>query len=172
MADASKDAILTARSLQMAASYRRIGALLLLALLPACGLTGPSELDQLEAARARWHRSPLRDSYFIELTRSCFCPYPGAFPWTRVEVVNGAVVDAWELPPRNPIPNGLLANYPTVPALFDLIAHELANKSAVVRVEYDPGHGAPMQIYFDRIRQAIDDELSITIHALGAWEGT
>jgi len=134
--------------------------------LAGCTSTGPSDLRQLDAARARWTQSGLDHHYFAEISRSCYCGFPGAFPQTRIEVSDGTLTGAWEVPSGNPVPRGFLSQYPTVHQLFELIASEIASKAAEVRVDYDPIHGAPMRIFIDRIRNAIDDELAITIHLL------
>ncbi len=140
--------------------------LFLLIGLAGCTSTGPSDLRLLDAARTRWAESGLDLHYQAELTRSCFCGFPDAFPRTRIEVVDGELVGAWDVASGNAVPRGFLNRFPSVTELFDLIQFEIAAKSAEVRVEYHPEHGAPMQIYIDRIRNAIDDEVAITIHLL------
>ena len=141
-------------------------SLSLLVGLAGCTSTGPSDLRQLDAARVRWTQSGLDSHYYAELTRSCFCGFPYAFSRTRIEVVDGEVVGAWEVPSGNEVPRGFLSRFPTVAELFDVIQFEIAAKSAEVRVEYHADHGAPMEIFIDRIRNAVDDELAITIHLL------
>lgn len=150
----------------MARHTRWIAVLFLAAAPVGCTSTGPSDGDQLDAARARWVQSGLTDRYQIEISRLCFCGFPGAFSRTRLEVIDGTVVGAWDVASGNEVPRGFMNQFPTVTDLFELIAFEIAAKSDVIRVTYHPDHGAPMEIYLDRIRQAVDDELSITIHLL------
>lgn len=150
----------------MPGSSTGVLALSLVVGLAGCSATGPSEGQQLDAARARWARSGLDGYYQAELTRACFCGFPDAFARTHITVVEGTVIGGWELDSGNAIPPAILDKFPTVQTLFGLIADEIAAKAAEVRVDYHPTHGAPMQIYIDRIRNAIDDELTITIHLL------
>jgi len=158
----------------MARPDRWIIFTLLVLAAAGCASTGPSDTDQLEAAQARWIQSGLSEHYQIELSRLCFCGFPGAFSHLGLEVVEGQIVRAWEVGSGNEVPRGFSSQFPTVTALFDLIAFEIAAKSDLIQVSYHPTHGAPMQIFIDRIRQAVDDEVSITIHLLenGVLDGT
>lgn len=145
---------------------RGCALLLLTAMLAGCSSTGPSDTIQLEAARARWSGSGIASHYQVELSRLCFCGFPGAFSRTALVVTNGQIVQAWDVGTGDAVPAGLWGQFPTVIQLFDLIAAEIAAGSDLIQVSYHPDHGAPMTIFLDRIRQAIDDELSITIHLL------
>lgn len=138
-------------------------ALGLVSTVASCGLlTGPSDRDRLEAARARWASHGLHQSYSFDFQRSCFCGYPGALPPTGVEVILGAVAFANDRATGAPLGAEALATIPTVEGLFDLIETAIREHAAEVRVRYDPEHGAPLEIWIDRIRHAIDDEMSIT----------
>lgn len=147
----------------------KLGATFAAALLAAgCGLvTGPSDADLLEAARAKWNSQSLRQSYSFDISRSCYCGYPGALPLTRVWVFDGRITLAHHPHIDDPITAEVVATIPTVDGLFDLIAEAIANAAHEVRVRYEPDTGAPLEIRIDRIRQAIDDELFIETSNFG-----
>lgn len=139
-----------------------IGILAAAFMAAGCGLlTGPSDRDLLAAARAKWEGQSLRQSYSFDISRSCFCGYPGALPRTRVYVFDGRVTLAHHPYSDDPITAEAVATIPTVDGLFDLIAEAIEEGADEVRVRYDPDTGAPLEIRIDRIRQAVDDELLI-----------
>jgi hypothetical protein len=151
----------------MTATHRLLSALPLAAGLTGCILTGPSDVARLETARARWEARNLRISYRFEISRSCFCGYPGALPATSVYVFGGRVLEAHHLANGNPITAEAVATIPTVDGLFNLIAEAIEEGADEVRVRYHPDTGAPLEIRIDRIRQAADDELFIETSNFG-----
>lgn len=142
----------------------RAAALAAVLFFGGCSLiTGPSELERLDDARARW---ALRgyEAYSYEVVRSCFCGYP-AGARIRVLVDRGVVVAAWDAETDEAMPSGLLPSFPTVEGLFGL-AQEMIEGADEYRVRYDAELGYPRELFADWIARAVDDELHVTARDL------
>ncbi|MFL5844420.1 MAG: DUF6174 domain-containing protein [Solirubrobacteraceae bacterium] len=114
------------------------------------------QLAALSAARARWRAAAL-DSYRFRLRVSCYCPGAGVYRVIRV---------------RDGKPHGgegADRSVDTVPEMFRLIGEALRDPSAGdVEVRYDKTLGFPRVASVDRLRAAIDDEISWTAIRLRA----
>jgi hypothetical protein len=108
------------------------------------------ERRKLADARAKWARQHVRD-YRFRLRLTCFCPER----WPVTVVV------------RDGRPRGARAfqrHFDTVPAMFRQISRALRDERAgEVRARYDRRRGFPRFASIDRIKLAIDDEVSFTV---------
>ena len=161
--------------MRTATATRTVIAALAVALLAACGTapaappTAPSApsapaapVDGLASARAAWAAAGARD-YDLVVGRSCFCVETGVL---HVTVRGGvAVRTAVEAPPGRPSGTPL----PTprqLPSSVDALFREIADRqadSATVKVAYDPTTGVPLRIDVDRLKDAVDDEVSYLV---------
>jgi hypothetical protein len=134
------------------------GLILALGLLAACG--NPNAPDDLDDAQRAWNEQGI-DSYRLVFDRICFCltDHAGRF---EVTVIGGNVTSVIDpMTGRERVRSDEVAY--TVPALFDLIAREHREGADEVDVEYHRDLGYPLAIQIDRVRQAVDDELEITV---------
>ena len=142
---------------------KKIILLLLAFILAACSFGGtPSELD---ANRQTWQDSGITH-YRFSLHIGCFCVFRDQMPIT-VEAQNGEIVSMT-------LPDGTLvaetdpsyetfSKHATIERLFAELEAGLAGDAEEVTVTYDPTHGFPSEIYFDYIKAAADDEISLSI---------
>lgn len=121
---------------------RTLNRLVLAGLVLGCGSTGPTELDQLDLAEARWEdRGP--PDYRFELRIACFCP-PDYNEWHRVTVEDGAIVALENLVTQEPVPVDRWDEWYTVDQLFDRIRQFIASDIfGRVEAEYHPALGFP-----------------------------
>jgi Family of unknown function (DUF6174) len=122
-----------------------------------CGLAGPGEQDDFEAAKARWEANGPA-SYRITIQRLCYC---GSVEPVQVTVSGGSVVDRRYVETGDPVPDQLVAFYPAVPGLFDLVA-DAYRRADDAHATYDPDWGFPTNVVIDYVKNAIDDELTVT----------
>jgi hypothetical protein len=125
----------------------------------ACG--GGSELQQ---NRAKWEGQNI-DHYRFTAVLSCFCPFAGTE--VTYEVQNGQVVnESMQARPDNPIDEAQVGQfyqpYNTIDKVFDYLEQE-TNEADEVTVEYDPTYGFPTEVSVDRIKEAVDDEMYLTL---------
>ncbi len=131
----------------------------LAALLAACGLVGPAERAEraeLEGARERWERvGPA--SYRVVERRECFCGEEGIGP-VVITVAPEGVVRVYQSDGR-PVPPPMQRFFPTVEELFAEVEAALDRGDHRVEATYDPGTGAPVQVYLDRDERLADEEV-------------
>lgn len=139
--------------------------LLVLALsLSACG--AKSELDK---NREKWESLGVKH-YRFELTISCFCPFMDVIPVT-VEVKDGKIVSITDVsgqPLREEF-RETFGEAATVEGLFAIAEENLSNADQV-EVTYDAKYGFPASISVDRIKMAVDDEISYYVGAFKVLE--
>ena len=132
----------------------------LCSLLTACSLvTGPNDLDNLDAARTRWNDAGPRD-YSYDVRWACFCGGPVG-RWIRVTVVDGAVVEGRYLDTDNIVEFRYWKDLPTVPDLFDLVEGILGESPDRFDVLYNRDDGHPILLVVDRLENAVDDEYTL-----------
>ncbi len=56
----------------------------------------------------------------------------------------------------------LFARYATIDSLFDFTGKTLRSADEI-QVEYDPTYGFPAKVQIDFLKQAVDDELSLSV---------
>ena len=128
--------------------------------------------SEVEQARDQWQAANI-SHYRFNLTLGCFCAFSQDMPLV-IEVKDGQVV-SMKYQSGKEIEAGNLEyfqRFATMDKLFDEIANGFADKGNVdtagqkadeVKVTYDETYGFPTQISIDRIKEAIDDELGLTI---------
>jgi hypothetical protein len=136
-------------------------------LLAACSLlTGPSDSDRLEDARARWDQvGPV--SYDYDVRWVCFCGGPVG-RWIVVSVRNSLVIQARYVDTGLDVEPEFFSAIPTIPGLFDQVASIIEGDPYQFDVQYDPGDGHPTMLTVDRIHNAVDDEYSFQSRNLQA----
>ena len=131
--------------------------LILVLSLSACGAR--SELDR---NREKWESSGV-SHYRFELTISCFCPFMDIIP-VVVEVKDGKILSMTGADGK-PLTGEFRATFEqagTVEALFAIAGANLAEADKV-EITYDLQYGYPASIKVDRIKLAVDDEISYYI---------
>lgn len=137
--------------------------LLFLALvLAACSAVPASEFDQ---NLAKWQSMDV-SHYKYTLSIICFCAFWDQMPLT-IEVkddeivsitnVNGEVID-----PSN-MNYQYFEEYATIDRIFEALKADIEGEADEVTVSYEPLYGFPVEVSIDRIKEAIDDEVSLQI---------
>lgn len=119
--------------------------------------TGPDRDEAFLAAKARWAAQNV-SSYEIVVRRSCFCATTDP---VKVTVVNGQVTARVFTTDGQPVPANLIAYYPDVPGLFDLV-EDGYDRAASINVTFDAEYGFPASTVIDYIANAVDDEVAIS----------
>lgn len=139
---------------------KKIILLVLAIILAAC--TGVSEYDQ---SLAKWQDADI-SHYRFQLFIGCFCPFAEDMPLT-IEVLDGEVVSITSAdgsPVETTDPSFETYNsYATIDRLFLELKANLSGEAEEVVVTYDPTYGFPVNISIDRIKAAVDDELSLQV---------
>jgi len=131
--------------------------------LSACGGNG----SELQKNREKWE-AQIIDHYRYTVVVTCFCMFAGAE--VTYEVQNGQVVNQTiqPHPDRQIDPAEIVSfyeQYNTLDKVFDFV--EQVNKEAdEVTLEYDSNYSFPTEISVDYIKEAIDDEIYISISNL------
>ena len=141
---------------------KKIILLLLAFILAACSFGTRSEVEQ---NRQTWQDSGI-SHYRFTLNIGCFCPFRDQMPIT-VEVQNGEAIsmNASDGTPIAATDPGYetFSRYATIDRIFSTLEAGLAGEAEEVTVTYDPTYGFPTEIYFDYIKAAADDELSLSV---------
>ena len=141
---------------------KKLILLTLIVILTACSFGASSELDR---NRQTWQTSGVTH-YRFSLNIGCFCVFRDKMPIT-VEVQNGEIISMT-------YPDGTLAavtdpNYEifskhaTIERLFTELEAGQSGDSDEVTVTYDSTRGFPSEIFFDYIKAAADDELTLSV---------
>ncbi len=134
----------------------------LIVILTACSAGAQTEFKK---NRQTWQDSDITH-YRFSLTVGCFCAFRDQMPLT-VEVQNNEIVSM-------AYPDGTLvsttdSNYEifsrdaTIDRIFSDLKAGLEGDAEEVTVTYDSTYGFPSNIYFDYIKAAMDDELSLGV---------
>jgi hypothetical protein len=115
--------------------------------------------NRLASARALWESSKPA-SYLYTVQISCFCPAEYTQP-VQIQVQNGFYFDS--VGSIAPVSENYLAQYGSVEELFGMIEAAYEQGADMVKVEYDPTYGVPLRVSIDYIKEAIDDEISLTV---------
>ncbi len=136
--------------------------LTLIIILTACSFGASSELEK---NRQTWLDSGITH-YRFSLNIGCFCAFRNQMP-VKVEVQNDEIISMT-------YPDGTLiattdqnyenfSRHATIERIFSELEAGLAGGADEVTVAYDSSRGFPSEIYFDYIKDAVDDELSLTV---------
>jgi len=139
---------------------KKILLTLFIVVLAACS-TGGSEFSRNQQ---KWTDANIQH-YQFSLNIGCFCAFRDQMP-LKVEVVNGEVASITG-PDGNLIPATdpgyeTFSRYATIDRLFSELEADLGGKAEDVTVTYDSTYGFPSEVYIDFIRNAADDELSLS----------
>jgi len=134
----------------------------LIVILTACSFGASTEFKK---NRQAWLDSGITH-YRYSLNIGCFCAFRDQMPIT-VEVQNNEIL-SMTYPDGTLIaqtdPNyEIFSKHATIERIFSELEAGLAGAAEEVTVAYDPIYGYPSNIYFDYIKAAADDELSLTI---------
>ncbi len=136
--------------------------LTLIVILAACSAGTPSELDR---NRQTWQDSGITH-YRFSLNIGCFCAFRDKTPIT-VEVQNEEIISM--IYPDGTLvatsdPNyEIFSQHATIERLFTELEAGLSGDADEITVTYDSTYGFPSEIYFDYIKAAVDDELSLSV---------
>ncbi len=141
---------------------KKIILLTFIFILTACSFGASSELDR---NRQIWQDSGVAH-YRFSLNVGCFCVFRDKMPLI-VEVQNGEIISMT-------YPDGTLAaltdpNYEifsqhaTIERLFTELESGQSGGADEVTVTYDSTLGFPSEIFFDFIKAAADDELTLSV---------
>ena len=122
-------------------------------------------LTEFEKNLQTWQDSGITH-YRFSLNIGCFCAFRNRMP-IAVEVQNGEIISITypdgtlveETDPNSEI----FSKHATIERLFSELEAAQAGDAEEVTVSYDSAHGFPSDIYFDYVKAAADDELSLTI---------
>jgi hypothetical protein len=119
----------------------------------------------LEKNRQTWQDSGVTH-YRFSLSVGCFCAFRNQMPLS-VEIQNNNIV-SMTYPDGTLVtqtdPNyEIFAKHATIERLFSELEAGLSGDAEAVTVTYDSVNGFPSEIYFDYIKAAADDELSLTV---------
>lgn len=136
-----------------------IAIALSVSLLASCS---PQARSELAAARGRWQAARI-SHYRLNLAVGCFCPFTQKMPLS-IEVMNGQVIsmrfkDGSQVSPSE---QKIFEEYRTIDALFDF-TEDAIGKADEIQVAYDPTYGFPVRVSIDYIKQAVDDELMLSV---------
>jgi hypothetical protein len=151
-----------AASVSQGANMKKFILLSLTLMLMACSAGGASEFDK---NKATWDNANI-SNYRYTLGVSCFCPFMEDMPVT-VEVQNDQVVSITSvkgttIDSTNEQIYPFVESYTTIDKLFEQLKSAQADADEVT-VAYDPTYGFPTSIAIDHIKEAIDDEMYLTV---------
>ena len=143
---------------------RRIFYILTALVLAACSLGnaagGQSEIEQ---NKEKWQNQGI-SHYRYHLLVGCFCVFRGDMPLI-IEVQDGKAV-SMEYQSGNEIepPNReIFKKYETIDLIFAELEAGLNGAADEVTVQYDPAYGFPAEASIDAVKEAVDDELYLTV---------
>ncbi len=131
-----------------------------LMLLGGCTILGPEGEEDLRDQRRRWVRMGISD-YTYDFVRGCFCGGPHGI--LRILVRSNAVVSVTDVDTGAP-PPFLPANWVgTIDDVFAELQREYDRDSDEIDLDFDDTYHFPSRAQIDRIKNAIDDELSLQL---------
>ncbi len=137
----------------------------LLFIFIALALTACSRGSQTEIERnkEKWQDANV-SHYRFNLFVGCFCAFSQDMPLV-IEVQNSEVV-SMEYQSGKEIEVGnreLFDKYATIDRIFAELEKDINGEADEVIVKYDPTYGFPTEANIDVIKDAVDDELALTV---------
>jgi hypothetical protein len=135
------------------------------------GSHGPQQqLNELDANSQKWQDLNITH-YRMQVGIGCFCPFSDRMPLT-VEVLDGRVVSVQDKSGQtvahdDPILAPGTLELLTIPGVFTY-ARDAIHGPGEIKISYDANLGYPVRMNIDPIKNAVDDELSVTIGGLQA----
>lgn len=132
--------------------------------LAACSLRNAAgSQSEIEQNKEKWQNANI-SHYRYNLFVGCFCVFREDMPLI-IEVQDGKVVSmeyqsGKEIDAAN---REVFKKYETIDLIFAEIEAGLNGAADEVIVKYDPTHGFPTEAFLDVVKEAVDDELSLTI---------
>lgn len=118
---------------------------------------------EIERNQEKWQNANI-SHYRYKLHLSCFCAFSQDMPLV-IEVKDGEVV-SMEYQTGNPIDAAsreYFQTFSTIDRILAKLEADLAGAADEVTVTYDPTYGFPTDATIDVVKEAIDDELYLTI---------
>jgi hypothetical protein len=131
----------------------------LVLILSACGSGSEFQKNQ-----DKWEAQDI-NHYRFTVAVSCFCPFANVE--VTYEVLNGQVVEqSVQSSPDNPVDevqvSDFYQSYNTIEKVFDYVSGAIKDADETT-IEYDPDYGFPTTVSVDWIKEAIDDEMYLTL---------
>ncbi len=130
--------------------------------LAACAFGAQNDLS---ANQQKWETSNVTH-YRFDLDIVCFCAFRDRMPLS-IEVQDGQVVsmtyaDGTTIPADDP-QREFFDRFATFDALFLDLQSGPASEADEVTLKFDSQYGFPIEVNIDQIKQAIDDELYLSV---------
>jgi hypothetical protein len=127
--------------------------------LSACSPLSGGVIDQ---NRQKWQNSNITH-YRFDLSVSCLCSFIQHMPLS-IEVENRNLISMSyrDGTPLTDYEKGTFGQYDTIDALFIFTKDSIA-KADEIHVQYDPKYGYPSNVQIDFIKNAVDDEMMLTV---------
>jgi hypothetical protein len=127
--------------------------------LSACGSGSTFQQNQ-----KKWEGQNI-NHYRFTITVSCFCPFANVE--VTYEVQNGQVLNqSVQASPDNPVDEAQVSDffkdYNTIEKVFDYVGKAVSDADETT-IEYDATYGFPTSVSVDWIKQAVDDEMYLTL---------
>lgn len=103
--------------------------------------------------------------YRFTVAVSCFCPFAGVEVTYEVlngQVLNGSVQSTFDGQIDTALVSDFYKPYNTIDKVFDYVDGAIKEADETT-IEYDPTYGFPSTVSVDWIKQAIDDEMYLTL---------
>ena len=143
---------------------RKLLFILMALVLAACSVAGPAgSQSEIEQNKEKWQDANILH-YRYHLSITCFCVFSQDMPLI-IEVQDGEVV-SMEFQSGNEIDASsleLFDKYATIDRILSELEADLNGAADEVIVKYDPTYGFPTEATIDFIKEAIDDELYLSI---------
>ncbi len=139
---------------------KKLTLLFLALILSACSLGGRSEIRRNQQ---KWQDAGI-SHYRYNLFVGCFCAFSQDMPLV-IEVKDGQIV-SMEYQSGNEMDASsrqLFEKYATIDRIFSELQTNVIGKADEVNITYDPTYGFPTKVNVDFIKNAMDDELALTI---------
>ena len=142
---------------------QKLTLLVLAIVLSACSL--PGSKSEFDTNLEKWQASNIKH-YRYSLAVMCFCPGTDKMPLS-IEVRDGEIVsmnyaDGTPVTAQD-VQSEFFSGFATIDRLFSELKADLGGAADEVAVKYHPTYGFPTEISIDRIKAAVDDELSLTV---------
>lgn len=129
-------------------------------ILAACSMGSQTEIERNKEKWQDANVSHYRYSLFV----GCFCVFSQDMPLV-IEVKDGEVV-SMEYQNGNEIDatsRELFEKYATIDRIFSELEKDINGEADEVVVTYDSTYGFPAEVNIDFIKNAVDDELALTV---------
>ena len=134
--------------------------------LAACSMGNQTEI---EGNQEKWRDANI-SHYRFNLSIGCFCVFTQDMPLV-IEVTDGKVV-SMEYQTGNAIDatnREFFDRFSTIDRIFSELEADLAGAAdEVTVVTFDPTYGFPVDVTIDYVKEAIDDELYLTVSGFEA----